>query len=312
MANINETNYWTESIYEIATTDDVVGGTDGISNTQATQLASRTNFLKEQVDDLKTGKQSAGKANQLTSARRISITGDASGNVDFDGTTDVLLNLIQQDSGIQAGCYRQVTVDIKGRVIDGTNPTTLAEYGITDGATLTYVQQALFPTGTRLPFAQPAAPTGWTQINHDSTDNRMLRVVNGNGGNVGGTHSPVINNVVPAHTHTFTTGLVSSNHTHAINDPGHGHSILDTGHAHEIPVRARNGGGAGVSDSGDRVTYTSATSRATTNISIYSSRTGIWTGGVSSDHTHSGSTDNGSSQTNWQPRYIDLIICEKN
>jgi hypothetical protein len=35
-------------------------------------------------------------------------------------------------------------------------------------------------------------------------------------------------------------------------------------------------------------------------------------GGFSADHSHSGSTDNGSSQTNWTPQYIDNIICAKN
>jgi hypothetical protein len=54
------------------------------------------------------------------------------------------------------------------------------------------------------------------------------------------------------------------------------------------------------------------------------SGTGIWTGGASANHfhgfnsgdpsanhTHAGGTDNGSSQTNWTPRYNDLIICQK-
>ena len=35
-------------------------------------------------------------------------------------------------SGITAGTYRSVTVDLYGRVTAGTNPTTLAGYGITD------------------------------------------------------------------------------------------------------------------------------------------------------------------------------------
>ena len=35
-------------------------------------------------------------------------------------------------SGIAAGTYRSVTVDTYGRVTAGTNPTTLAGYGITD------------------------------------------------------------------------------------------------------------------------------------------------------------------------------------
>jgi phage-related tail fiber protein len=36
------------------------------------------------------------------------------------------------NSGVVAGTYRSVTVDAKGRVINATNPTTMAGYGITD------------------------------------------------------------------------------------------------------------------------------------------------------------------------------------
>ncbi len=36
------------------------------------------------------------------------------------------------NSGVTAGTYRSVTVDAKGRVTAGTNPTTLSGYGITD------------------------------------------------------------------------------------------------------------------------------------------------------------------------------------
>ena len=38
-------------------------------------------------------------------------------------------------SGITAGTYKSVTVDKNGHVTQGTNPTTLSEYGITDAAT---------------------------------------------------------------------------------------------------------------------------------------------------------------------------------
>lgn len=38
------------------------------------------------------------------------------------------------DSGVTAGTYRSVTVDAQGHVTAGSNPTTLAGYGITDAA----------------------------------------------------------------------------------------------------------------------------------------------------------------------------------
>lgn len=62
----------------------------------------------------------------LTDNKTITVSGDATGT----GTTAIALTLA--NSGISAGTYRSVTVDTKGRVTAGTNPTTLAGYGITD------------------------------------------------------------------------------------------------------------------------------------------------------------------------------------
>jgi hypothetical protein len=52
-------------------------------------------------------------------------------------------------SGVVAGTYKSVTVDTKGRVTAGTNPTTLAGYGITDTLLKTLTVNApLSKTGT--------------------------------------------------------------------------------------------------------------------------------------------------------------------
>jgi phage-related tail fiber protein len=56
---------------------------------------------------------------------------------------------------VTAGTYKSVTVDAKGRVTGGTNPTTLSGYGITDAAPL--ASPAL--TGT------PTAPTAAANTN---------------------------------------------------------------------------------------------------------------------------------------------------
>jgi hypothetical protein len=46
------------------------------------------------------------------------------------GATDLLFEMAAGRTGINAGTYRSVTVDKYGRVVGGTNPTTLAGYGI--------------------------------------------------------------------------------------------------------------------------------------------------------------------------------------
>lgn len=51
-----------------------------------------------------------------------------------NGTNKVTYSASHADSGVTAGTYRSVTVNAKGHVTAGTNPTTLSGYGITDAA----------------------------------------------------------------------------------------------------------------------------------------------------------------------------------
>lgn len=164
----------------------------------------------------------------------------------------------------------------------------------------------LIPSGTRMPFAQASAPSGWTQDTSDNASNRMLRVVNTAGNGIGGSASPILNNVVPAHTHGFTTGAVSADHAHYVS----GYTSGSGNHQHGINRYTntgsnQNGFGGGDNGSFSATNYTAAGGDHNHSFAA-------WTGGINVNHTHSGSTDNGSSQTNWSPRYIDMIICSKN
>jgi phage-related tail fiber protein len=51
------------------------------------------------------------------------------------GATQLTFEVIVGRTGVTAGTYRSVTVDKNGRVMGGTNPTTLTGYGITDAVT---------------------------------------------------------------------------------------------------------------------------------------------------------------------------------
>lgn len=58
MANLNEENVWPEGIYQLETTDPVLGGNieeGGISNKQAKQLADRTLWLKSRIGVISNG-----------------------------------------------------------------------------------------------------------------------------------------------------------------------------------------------------------------------------------------------------------------
>lgn len=69
----------------------------------------------------------------IQSSQTITLTGDVTGS----GTGSFATTLA--NSGVAAGTYKSVTVDAKGRVTGGSNPTTLSGYGITDGFSWSYV-----------------------------------------------------------------------------------------------------------------------------------------------------------------------------
>lgn len=252
---------------------------------------------------------------------------------------------------------------------DGTNTTQLA----TTAFVTTAVANA-FPSGTRLVFAQAAAPTGWTQDTSDTANNRMMRVVSSTGGGLGGTADPTLMNVVPYHTHGFTSGYQSANHYHyatgttagqnndhyhyvsantTYTDINHTHYFAaNTGgmsgnnpHSHGTPffIEPSAGGNPGFAGGGlytntqsntgtyaaniDHSHYVAGTTgymdQNVNHLHNFSANSGTTsnthahdygnnTGYVNADHTHSGSTDGGSSQTNWAPRYNNVIICQKN
>lgn len=89
-------------------------------------LAGTSGFLKKTAADT----WSLDTSSYLTGNQSISISGDASGS----GTTSISLTLA--NSGVTAGTYKSVTVDAKGRVTAGSNPTTLSGFGITDAQPL--------------------------------------------------------------------------------------------------------------------------------------------------------------------------------
>ncbi len=132
MANLQEVVSWDAGVYQLETSDPVLGGQGGHSNKQAQSLANRTAYLKKHVDDIESGTTAAGKANKLTTARNIALSGDVTGQASFDGSANITITVTYKNSGVTAGTYRSVTVDAKGNITAGSNPTTLAGYGITD------------------------------------------------------------------------------------------------------------------------------------------------------------------------------------
>ena len=92
-------------------------------------LTQRVSGAEGDILNIKNGTTKAGKAetaDKLTTARTIAISGDATGEISFDGSEDKTLSLTLSNSGVAAGTYSVVSVDQKGRVTAGNQ---IVEWG---------------------------------------------------------------------------------------------------------------------------------------------------------------------------------------
>lgn len=110
----------------------ITGLTAGASGT--TTNAAVTNPYIKVKDD------SAHRAQiQLKGDGATTVSSDANGVITISSTDT---EYTHPASGITAGTYKSVTVDANGHVTAGTNPTTLAGYGISDAASKTELEKA--------------------------------------------------------------------------------------------------------------------------------------------------------------------------
>lgn len=119
MANLSETPDYPAGVYQLETSDPVLGGPGGIANRQAEQLGNRTAWLKDKVDAFISGTVAVFKATKLATPRTLSISGAGSGSASFDGSANASIALTLADSGVVAGSHAKVTVNAQGLVTAG-------------------------------------------------------------------------------------------------------------------------------------------------------------------------------------------------
>ena len=112
-----------------------IGVATGTSFNSITGLSSTTPVVAGTAA-IGTGTTTA-RADHVHPAQTITLTGDITGT----GTGSFATTLA--NSGVIIGTYKSVTVDAKGRVTGGTNPTTLTGFGITDAYTKTEVDNII-------------------------------------------------------------------------------------------------------------------------------------------------------------------------
>ncbi len=144
MANLVESATWETGIYQLETTDPVVGGPDGVSNLQAKQLANRTAWLKQQVDALNVNVgaiqadyvsqgEVGAAANQIPRRDATGkVPGDLAGNAataDRWRTARIMTVRLSGDASGAASVYvsgaANWTVDVFTNVLQADNALTL-------------------------------------------------------------------------------------------------------------------------------------------------------------------------------------------
>lgn len=127
MANLTETPLWELGIYQIETTDLVIGGPAGISNLQGKQLANRTSWLKQHV----------GMADRLTDVTwvdaNITLTNAHAGHaVIANGDNKTLTITLPYAASVPKGTLLAITaINVnKSQVSIKSNFTTIGGGGI--------------------------------------------------------------------------------------------------------------------------------------------------------------------------------------
>lgn len=92
----------------------------------------------------------ASSATILATTRTISITGDLTYSVSFNGSANVSGTSTLANSGVVAGTYTKVVVDSKGRVTSGSNPSTLTGLGLTLSGAVSTIADTNLPANRLL------------------------------------------------------------------------------------------------------------------------------------------------------------------
>ncbi|NDC39831.1 MAG: hypothetical protein EBZ48_17655, partial [Proteobacteria bacterium] len=165
-----------------ATTKQYVDARSGV-----TSFNTRTGAITLESGDVTTALGFTPVNNALSSAQIY--VGNASGvaagvALSGDATLSNTGALTLANSGVAAGTYQSVTVDGKGRVTAGTNPTTLAGYGITDAVNKALTSGQIF-VGNASNVATGVA------LNGDATISNTGALTLANSGAAAGTYKSV-------------------------------------------------------------------------------------------------------------------------
>jgi len=150
----------------------------------------------------------------ITDAHQIGVSATPANNYTWyqPSVPDGTVRLGQGNAGATTG--DTVTITGNNVAFAGTVKSNAGGFVFPDNTTQTTAAATVIPSGSKMPFAQAAAPTGWTQCT--SYNDYAIRLVSGTGGGTGGTVA-------------FTTAFSSSNTgattLSTCQIPSHQHSV---------------------------------------------------------------------------------------
>lgn len=171
MANLTLIRQWVENIYQLETSDPVMGGPDGVDNRQAKELGARTNWLKDQLDTINQDRTGyAPKASPAFTGIPTAPTANSGTNNTQIATTAFVKNAIAALVGSAPAALD--TLEELARALAGDanlKATLLAEIGKKANATDFNALHDLF-IGIPIPYPLSTVPAGCLAMNGQRFD----------------------------------------------------------------------------------------------------------------------------------------------